>query len=279
MKRFFRNIPWKNVLIIALVAVLGVGAVAGVAAIAKNDSKTISSTVFKRGAIDQNGFYVESENSLYTKDLIECQGLEIAPDFEATGTYQVFFYDAKKAFIGSTQVFDCSIDGVYIRGEEFAFAKYCRIMITPETPKDDYGNTIEDYKIKFYEVAGIANKFTISVNKSQGANNGYSDYEIIGKNVAFHHAGLNQVGMEYTGPQPYDGYDLIHIDVEGKEKVVLQQYKCESLAYRIVDGEGMVIYAGAYPAEKNVEISLPENSVDIYISINQVSGNYLIHAE
>ena len=279
MKRFFRNIPWRNILIIGLVAVLGIGAVVGITSIVKEDMKEISATAFKRGAIDQNGFYVESENSIYTKDLIECQGLEIAPDFEAGGHYQVFYYAPDKSFIGSTILLNCQSDGVYVKGESFPLAKYCRIMITPESPKDDYGNTIEDYKIKFYEVAGIANKFTISVNKSQSANNGYSDYEIIGKNVAFYHAGLNQVGMEYTGPQPYDGYDLIHINVEGKEKVVLQQYKCESLAYRIVDGEGMVIYAGAYPAEKNVEISLPENSVDIYISINQVSGNYLIHAE
>lgn len=167
MKRFFRNIPWKNVLIIALVVVLGVGAVAGIASIAKNETKTISSTVFKRGAIDLNGNYVESKTSIYTKDLIECQGLEIVPDFEATGNYQVFFYDVNKLFIGSTEIIDAHNGGVYTKGEDFPYAKYCRVVITPENEKDDYGNTIEDWEIKFYEVAGIANKFDITVNKKQ----------------------------------------------------------------------------------------------------------------
>lgn len=167
MKRFFRNIPWRNVLIITLVAVLGIGAIAGISTIAKNDKKTISSVAFSRGAIDDNGFYVESDNSIYTKDLIECQGLEIEPDFEAGGHYQVFYYNSNKSFIGATQFLDCQSNGVYVKGENFAFAKYCRIVITPATPKDDYGNTIEDYKIKFYEVAGIANKFSITVNKEQ----------------------------------------------------------------------------------------------------------------
>ena len=279
MKRFFRNIPWKNVLIIALVAVLGVGAVAGVAAIAKNDSKTISSTVFKRGAIDSNGFYVESDTAIYTKDLIECQGLEIAPDFEATGAYQVFYYDSNKVCVGKTELLDCQKDGVYVKGDSFYFAKYCRIMIIPATPKDDYGNTIEDHKIKFYEVAGIANAYKITVNKEQNSYGGYSDYEIVGTDKAFYHAGLNLVGMEFVGPQDYEGYDIAHIGVEGKTSVILQQYKCEDLAYKIVDSNGIVIYDGKYAAENFVEISLPEGSADIYISINQIPGNYLIHAE
>lgn len=167
MKRFFRNIPWKNILIIGLVVVLGVGAIAGISAIAKNEKKTISSTAFKRGAIDQNGFYIESDNSLYTKDLIECQGLEIAPDFESTGTYQVFYYDSNKQFLGATEVLDSQSDGVYVKGDNFAVAKYCRIMITPETPKGEDGHVIEDYKIKFYEIAGIAGKYKISVDKEQ----------------------------------------------------------------------------------------------------------------
>lgn len=173
MRRFFRNIPWRNVLIITLTVVLGIGAIAGIASIANKDTKTISATYFKRGAINEKGFYIESDTSIYTKDLIECQGLEIVPDFESTGTYQVFYYDANKEFVGSTKKMDCQIDVVYSKGNNFTFAKYCRVVITPENPKDDYGNVVEDYKIKFYEVAGIANKFTVSVNKEQ--NFGWKD--------------------------------------------------------------------------------------------------------
>lgn len=167
MRRFFRNIPWRNVLIITLTVVLGIGAIAGIASIAKKDTKTISATYFKRGAIDSNGFYIESDTSIYTKDLIECQGLKIEADFEATGSYQVFYYDNNKQFIAATEVLDCQSNVLYSKGETYAFAKYFRVVITPETPRDDYGNTIKDYKIKFYEVAGIANKFTITISENQ----------------------------------------------------------------------------------------------------------------
>ncbi len=167
MKRFFRNIPWKNVLIITLVVVLGVGAIAGISAIAKEEKKTISSIAFKRGALNNLGFYIESDQSIYTKDLIECQGLEIEPDFETIGTYQVYYYDANKQFIDKTDKINSQTDGVYVKGDNHRFAKYCRIVITPEAPKDEDGHVIEDYAIKFYEVAGIAGKYKISVNKEQ----------------------------------------------------------------------------------------------------------------
>lgn len=172
MRRFFRNIPWRNVLIITLTVALGIGAIAGVASIANKNTKTISATYFKRGAIDSNGFYIESDTSIYTKDLIECRGLEIAPAFESTGTYQVFYYGSDKQFIDATEVMNSQSDSLYVKGDNFEVAKYCRIMITPETPKDDDGFVVEDYKIKFYEVSSIASKYTITVSKNQG--NSYS---------------------------------------------------------------------------------------------------------
>lgn len=167
MKRFFRNIPWRNVLIITLVAVLGIGAIAGISTIAKNDKKTISSVAFKRGALNDLGFYVESDQSIYTKDLIECQGLEIEPDFETLGTYQVFYYDCNKLFMGKTDKINSQTDGVYVKGDSFGFAQYCRIVITPAPETDEDGNVDEDFKIAFYEVASYANKYKITVNKDQ----------------------------------------------------------------------------------------------------------------
>ena len=169
MINFIRNIPWKEILIIGLLAALGIGAVVGIGAAVTNKTKTVSSLEFARGEVDENGVYVKSETSIYTKNLIECQGLEITPDFEATGTYQVFYYDTNKLFLGASPVLNASSGGVYKKGQDFPYAKYCRIMITPEVPVDDDGYVEEDYKIKFYEVVGIADKFTITVNKEQKA--------------------------------------------------------------------------------------------------------------
>ena len=168
MSKFkFRRINWKSILIISLALVLGVGAIAGVSSIVKDEKTTLSSLEFKRGALNDLGFYIESDQSIYTKDLIECQGLEIEPDFEVIGNYRVYYYDANKNYMGATKLFSAQEDGVYTKGEDFPYAKYCRIVITPTPEKDEDGNVDEDFKINFYEVAGYANKYKISVNKDQ----------------------------------------------------------------------------------------------------------------
>ena len=163
----FNRINWKNILIIFLTLVLGIGAIAGVSSLVKNEKTTLSSLEFKRGALNDLGFYIESDQSIYTKDLIECQGLEIEPDFETLGEYQVYYYDSNKQFLGKTDKIDSQTDGVYVKGNDFVVAKYCRIVITPDAAKDEDGDVVEDYAIKFYEVAGIAGKYKISVDKKQ----------------------------------------------------------------------------------------------------------------
>ena len=168
MKRFrFNKIKWDKILSATLVIVLLVGCVAGLATIFNTKTTDVSDFNFKKGALDSAGFYVESDTSIYTKDLIKCQGLVIEPDFEATGEYQVFYYDNNKAFIGSTVVFDAHTDGVYSKGNDFATAQYCRIVISPDTPVDEDGYPVDDWKIHFWEVAGYADDYKITVDKKQ----------------------------------------------------------------------------------------------------------------
>ncbi len=168
MKRFrFNKIKWDKILSAALVIVLLVGCVAGLAAIFSSKTTDVSDFEFKKGALDSAGFYIESDTSIYTKDLIECQGLVIEPDFEATGKYQVFYYGENKAFIGASALLDAHLDGMYEKGNNFAFAKYCRIVISPDTPTDNDGFSVEDWKIHFWEVAGYADDYKITVNKNQ----------------------------------------------------------------------------------------------------------------
>ena len=168
MKKFKFKIKkeWKSILSAVLVGVLLFGAVSAAVGILNKDTKTISSTAFAVGGINDQGNYVESDGSIYTPELIECQGLTIEPDFEATGSFQVFYYDEDKNFLSATDELKAS-DGVYNKADTYILAKYCRIVITPEVPMDDDGNVEEDFKIRFYEVVGYADDYTITVNKNQ----------------------------------------------------------------------------------------------------------------
>ena len=166
MARYRKKFKWKNVLSGALCVLLLAGAVMGIASLTGKDTKTIRSTAFSVGAINAEGNYVKSDLSIYTKDMFECQGLSVEPDFEATGTYQVFYYDADKAFLGATEVLNAE-DGVYNCGDAYFTAQYARIMITPDVPVDEDGNEVEDFKIRFYEVNGYASDYKITVKKEQ----------------------------------------------------------------------------------------------------------------
>lgn len=164
--RRLKRIKWKNIISVVLVGVLLVGAVAGLGSIFGKDTKTISPGAFSVGAINTQGNYEKSDVSIYTKEMFECQGLSIEPDFEATGTYKVFYYDANKNFIGATDELNAE-DGVYTKGDKFVVAQYARVMITPDVPTDEDGKEVKDFKIRFYEVNGYASDYTITVNKKQ----------------------------------------------------------------------------------------------------------------
>jgi hypothetical protein len=130
------------------------------------ETDSISALSFKVGAIGEDSNYVKSETSIYTKDMFECQGLTIEPDFDASGTYQVFYYGEDKAFLAATDVMEANA-GVYVKGEEFPLAKYARIVITPEVPTDDNGEAVEDFTISSVDVIRYVNDYTISVAKDQ----------------------------------------------------------------------------------------------------------------
>lgn len=163
-RRRFRNTNLTRVVSAVLAVAFLVGAVIGVTALFGRDSKKVSPSKFSVGAVNANGLYVKSNTSIYTKEFIECQGLTIEPDFEASGTFQVFYYDPDKVFIGATEVMNAS-EGVYSKLDTFTFAKYCRIMITPDLSSDT--DSKRDEKITFLKVRGYANDYTVTVDRKQ----------------------------------------------------------------------------------------------------------------
>lgn len=158
------KIKWKQLLagILAFLAIAG--SVVGIAALATKNTKKVSALSFSRGSIDGEGNYEKSTTSIYTEDFIECQGLTIEPDFKASGTYQVFYYDSNKSFLGVTEKINAD-DGMYEKGDSFVLAKYARIVITPDASANTEDG--EDFKIRFWEAAKYAREYTITIDKKQ----------------------------------------------------------------------------------------------------------------
>ena len=153
-----RKISWKKLLSAVAVIAIILGSIAGIRACTKDETKTISASAFSRGGLDENGEYVETDKSIYTKEAFACIGLRVQPDFEASASYDVYYYDYDERLLDVR----LGLTGVY--DEDYPLAKYARIVIHPEIPADV---DQEDFKIAFYEVHSLAKDFKITVNKSQ----------------------------------------------------------------------------------------------------------------
>lgn len=158
MARFKRKINWKSILSATLAVVILVGCAAGITALVRKDTKTISSLAFKRGDLDENGEYVISDQAIYTEEAFNCIGLRVEPEFEFQGTFDVFYYNYNGDLVETKRGLDKIFD------EDHPLAKMARVVIHPEIP-DDVDE--DDFKIKFYEVTKLANKLKITVNKDQ----------------------------------------------------------------------------------------------------------------
>ncbi len=144
----------RNIISIILVTLLTFGVGFGIYSIASVKTKTISSTIFDVGSIDDTGIHKVSKTTLYTKDMFECQGLKIQRDFESTANYNIYYYDVAGDYLGK----DACKDEYYdIANSVYSTARYCRIVILPQDGKE----------IGFFEKYSIANQFKITVNKKQ----------------------------------------------------------------------------------------------------------------
>ena len=141
----------KEIISVLLVAAILIAAISGIVVYSARTHRTVSSTVFSRGALDSNGKHINSDTAIYTEELIQCRGLIVEVDFEAKLEYEIFFYRADESFIGSTGPLteDYELSG-------YDNAKYCRIVITPVL-KDGAD------KIRFWEVLSYADQITVKV--------------------------------------------------------------------------------------------------------------------
>ena len=228
-----------------------------------------------RGAIDpETGVYVDKNTSIYTEDLIECQGLVVEPDFEATGKFQVFYYGEYKSFVGATEEMR-SEDGAYIRGEDFPTAKYCRIVITPDVPVDDDGKVEDDFKINFWEVYSFANDYTIKVDKKQSytAVNLFNNDNVVKGKI-----------WKYDSSTAYSlidsEYDHIFVDITGIKEIKLEyENSTERFSYIFVDSENNAVSGGMLvPGQLEALIDVPADSVrfGVIFRTENIPGIYAV---
>lgn len=158
MARSRRKISLKKVLCLILVVIVSFLAIGGITSFANKDTETVSSFIFTRGGIEENGEHSKREDAIYTKELIECIGLKVTPDFDSHVEYQIFWYNVEKEYCDCTEFTDDIFTGIVPD-----YAKYCRIMIVPNNDESD----TEDTKVQFWEILSIANSVKIEVSKNQ----------------------------------------------------------------------------------------------------------------
>lgn len=138
--------------VLVLAALLTVGSVC--ISYLRKDTIKIKSTEFSIGALDDEGKYVESTKSIYTKEAFECAGLCIEPDFEAEGTYDIYFYNHLGTLVDRVS----DVEGIY--NGAHPLAKTARIVFYPKADT-------KDFKISALNVLSYAKKLDIRVSKDQ----------------------------------------------------------------------------------------------------------------
>ena len=147
---------WKDILVITLSCIAIVGVFFGIFAVSEKLDEQTTRTIhpsYGIGGLTEDGKYLETENSIYTRNAFECQGLTITPNFDCTVSFRVYFYDGNNNFIRATEEMRENFDDSSVP----YFAEFARIVITPD----------DDEKIGLLEISSYANQLSMKVNKTQ----------------------------------------------------------------------------------------------------------------
>ena len=203
-----RKTGWKGALTGALALLLIVGVDVGVvSSMTDSETQKVSSFSYSVGALDDDGIFKEYDQTIVS-DYFECQGLTVTPEADASGTYEIFFYDENKSFLGKTDILSPA-DGVYEKpfghwdSGIYLMAKYARIMITPAAPSTDAGE--ESFRIRFWEVSKYASTLSVATDKKQvferaEKNRIFDDKDALS---GYH---WNDIASIEDGAAPYEGW-------------------------------------------------------------------------
>lgn len=107
------------------------------------------------GALDETGAYIEDDCALYTKDLIECTGVELCAEFDSNISYEVHFYEEDGTWISMT-----ANEGLQLTIDEMPEGAFgIRIVIRPLNDDND--------KISLFEKYTYASQLTVKIRTEE----------------------------------------------------------------------------------------------------------------
>lgn len=195
---------WKNILVIGLAIITLVGAIVGLSALFRKSEETTKeiNPTYAIGGLTEQGAYLETKESIYTKDAFECQGLNVKLAFDNNISYRIFFYDIDDNFVNATGKLTTNYD------EDISiFVKSARIVITPN----------EDSKISWYEKGNYSKQLTISVDKEQESIS-------LSENLFVYHGDTTVDHTTMTFPDGNNGGALLSefINIEQYDSVIVK---------------------------------------------------------
>jgi len=152
----------KSIVCAVVAIAIILGCAAGAVAIFGNKTKSISPT-FTAGSLDLAGQYVENNETLYTKELVDCLGLSITPDFENDSDYQIFWYNHDGIFLGSEERTDEAFTG-----KVPSIARYCRIVLYPDlTEAKKELKKGEEFKFTVWNTKNYTDDINVKIYRNQ----------------------------------------------------------------------------------------------------------------
>ena len=194
------------------------------------ETKSISTFEFVVGGLDENGEYEKNEQTLVTKDMFECNGLDVELNEDSALSYQIYYYNIDKEFIKAGAVHSKSYTS---DSKAVTAAKYARIVISPELPD---GEDPETWKIGYFEKFAIASKLKIKVDKDQTTRN-LCVKDKAGKSYAY-----NTTTNKYTVTTKENVSIAKEINIEN-----MQSFR----VYNSTDDDIIVYLMGSTSAEKS----------------------------
>ena len=262
---------WKQVLVIGLAVITIIGAIVGLSALFRKGEETtkVVNPSYAVGGLTNDGKFLETEESIYTKDAFACKGLDVDIAFENNISYEIFFYNANGVFMEKTGTLTDS----YSEDIPF-FATQCRIVITPN----------EDDKISWFEKNGYANQLTISVDKEQETKveEEYS-YDIFSlpqqKFYALENEGtfwnseeITSIVLDVTNIKTiYDNVRIVRNDANG-------DVYCHFVTSKNLVGDMAIPYCEdtqCFKVSSTLEMEIPTDCVAIVFVANGADGSFM----
>lgn len=242
MKMKFRKNWWMWLIVGVLCCAMLGGIIYAIVASTDNKEKTIeiSASEFSLGGLDDNGKYVETKESIYTKNAFQCQGLKVTPEFESQVTYQIFFYDELGEFVSKTASLEKTYTDDIPGGSSFA-----RVVITPN--KDNDGNAI---KMNVFNKSKYAKQLTITVNKEQKTF--IEQLESLDNQAVYFGTGMYTTSsglLESNSTTPF--YFFSPVDVSSA-KIAYVKLKTESLTSKVTYAGNEMDSTSYYPANNQL---------------------------